>query len=79
MGGGPRVLRNAQMAAPALTRDLPHSATTRARDCDFLPLGERQVPPRRRGERDRRHPATLPKPPDADRGRHAHLRRGVLA
>jgi hypothetical protein len=62
-----------------LARDLPHPGATGAQDRDLLPLGKRQVAPGRRSESDRRHPATLPKPPDANRGRRARLRRRILA
>ena len=44
-----------------------------AQQRDLLPLGERQITPRQRGLSDRRHPATLPKPPDANRRRHPRL------
>src|SRR5438067_6144329 len=62
-----------------LTRDLPHPTATGAQDRNLLPFGERQVAPRQRGEGDRRHPATLPKPPDTNRRRHPCLHRVILA
>jgi hypothetical protein len=61
------------------TRDLPDPGAAGAQKSDLLPLGERQVPPRRRGQHDGRHPTTLPKPPDADRRRHTGLHRSILA
>src|SRR5688572_21914008 len=71
--------RDRRRRTPELARDLPHPTTTRAKKSELLPLGERQVTSRRRGESDRRHPATLPKPPDANRGRNARLDRRLLA
>jgi transposase-like protein len=65
--------------AAELTRDLPDAGAAGAQKSDLLPLGKRQVPPRERAEGDRRHPATLPKPADADRRRHPGLHRSILA
>jgi hypothetical protein len=50
-----------------------------AQDRDLLALSERQVPPRQRGQRDWRHPASLTEPPRPDRLRHASHGRRVLA
>src|SRR5829696_1463303 len=70
-GGGvaAQLARDRRRRAPDLTSDLPHTPTLRAQQRDVLALGKAQVPRRRRVQRDRRHPATLPKPPDADRPR----------
>ena len=62
-----------------LTRDLPHPTTTGEQDRDLLPLGERQIAPRHRREIERRHPATLAEPPDANARQHTRLRRSVDA
>src|SRR4029453_10184222 len=50
--------------------DLAHPAALSVEDRDLLALSERQVAPRQRRPADRWHPATLTKPPDADRRRH---------
>src|SRR5215218_8506725 len=71
--------RDRRRRTPEPPRDLPHAATTRAKKSDLLPLAERQVTPRRRAQGDRWHPATLPKPADANRSRHARLGRRRLA
>jgi hypothetical protein len=60
-----------------LTRDLAHPGTAGQQDRDLLPLGERQITPRRRGEGERRHAATLAKPPDTNAGQHSRLDRSL--
>ncbi len=47
--------------------DLLHPATAGAQQRDLLALRERQVTPRQRCLGDRRHPASLAEPPDANR------------
>jgi hypothetical protein len=59
--------------------DLTHAAPTGLQDRDLLALGERQVAPRQRRPADRRHAATLTKPPDTNRGRHPGDHAGLLA
>ncbi len=59
--------------------DLAHPQLLRAQDRDLLTLSQRQVPPRQRGQHDRRHPASLTEPPRPDRLRHASHDRRVLA
>ena len=61
------------------TRDLSHPRTTREQDRDLLPLGEGQITPRHRRELERRHPATLAKPPDTNARQHTRLDRSLLA
>ncbi len=75
----PQLPGNRRRRTTEPARDFPHPAALGTQQRDLLPLGERQVPPRRRGERQGRHPATLPKPPDTDRGRHVRLQRRRLA
>ena len=78
-GVAPQLPRDRRRRPTQPPRDLAHPAATGTQDRDLLTLSERQVPPRRRGQRDGRHAATLPKPPDANRTRHARLRRSDLA
>ena len=61
------------------TRDRSHPRTTREQDRDLLPLGERQITPRHRRKLERRHPATLAKPPDTNARQHTRLDRSLLA
>jgi len=61
------------------TRDLSHPTTTRKQHRDLLPLGERQITPRHRRKIERRHPATLAKPPDTNARQHTRLDRSLLA
>jgi len=57
-------------------RDLPHAATSRPQNGDLLALGKRQVPDGGQGgPTASRHPSGTT---DANRGRHARLRRRVL-
>ena len=58
---------------PTPASDPAHAHVLGVEDRDLFPLGERQIPPRHRSQRDRRHPATVAKPPDADR--HGYARR----
>jgi hypothetical protein len=60
-------------------RGLPHAAPTGAQQRDLLTLSKRQIPPRQRGLGDRRHPATLTKPTDADRRRYTASDARLLA
>ena len=69
--GVPAQLPRDRRRRPAhLPGDLTHAAAPGLQDRDLLALGERQVASRQRSPADRRHSATLTKPPDADRGRH---------
>jgi len=73
-------VRSRSLSDPTeVARNLAHLTTTGTQDRVSSRARRRQIPPRQRGLEDRRHPATLPKPPDADRARHAGLRGGVLA
>ena len=65
--------------SPNLTSDLAHTRHPARKQRDLLPLSKRQVAPRQRGERDSRHPATVPEPPDTNRLRHARQLRGLHA
>ena len=61
------------------TRDLSHPTTTGEQDRDLLSLGEGQITPGHRRESERRHPATLAKPPDTNARQHTRLDRSLLA
>src|SRR6266571_3628368 len=74
-----QLTRDRRRRTPKPPRDLPHSCAAHAKQRDLLPLAERQVTARRRPQADRRHPATLAEPPDADRRRHARRRGRLLA
>ena len=65
--------------AAELPRDLPDPAPAGAQQSDLLPLGKRQVASRQRRLGDRRHPATLPEPSDANRRRDTGLHASGLA
>ena len=49
------------------------------KDRDLFPLSKREITPRQRGQRDRRHPATVAEPPAANRLRHPRRRGRLLA
>src|SRR5665647_2618124 len=59
--------------------DLPHAVTTGAQHRNLLPLGEGQVPPRRRGQRQRCHPASVTEPSRPDWRRRTDDFSGPLA
>src|ERR1019366_1553701 len=61
------------------TRGLTHATPAGAQQRDLLPLSKRQIASRQRGLLDQRHPATLTKPPDTNRRRHARLHGRILA
>src|SRR5947207_817155 len=53
-----------------LTRDLAHPGATSEQHRDLLTLSERQIAPGHRREGERRHAATLAKPPDTNARQH---------
>src|SRR5699024_6558150 len=57
--------------------DLAHPGTRGPKDRDLLPLFEHQVAARGFIQRDRRHAASMAKPPGAHWNRHADLDRGL--
>src|SRR5262249_6274609 len=71
--------RDRRWRAPHTAGDLAHPLLLRAQNRDLLALSERQVPPRQRGQRDGRHPASLPEPPRANGLRHTRPYCRVLA
>src|SRR5215211_2449591 len=60
-------------------RDRAHPELLSVEDRDLFPLSKREIPPRQRGQRDWRHPATVAKPPAAHRLRHPRRRGRLLA
>lgn len=60
---------------PQCAGDLPHTLAHRPEDRDLLALLEREVPARGLGQRDRRHAASVTKPPRTHRPRHADRQR----
>src|SRR6266540_53575 len=62
-----------------LASDLAYADTLGMKNRDLFPLSKRQIAPRQRGQRDRRHPATVAEPPAANRLRHPRRRGRLLA
>src|ERR1019366_3958863 len=71
--------RDRRRRTTELTRDLTNPRTTRAEDCDLLSLVKGQITPGRRREAERRHAATLAKPPDTNARQPPGLDRSLLA
>jgi len=57
--------------------DLAHALVLGLEQRDLLTLSERQVPARRLGQAQRRHPASVAEPARPDRPRHAHRLRSL--
>src|SRR3954453_18645709 len=64
---------------PEPASDRSHSMTAGEQHRDLFALYKRQIPPGHRREGERRHPATLPKPPDTNRRQAPCLYPSVLA
>src|SRR5512144_2678755 len=62
-----QLARDCRRRPADLTRDLAHALALGTKQRDLLALCKAQITARKRVAQERRHPATLPEPPDASR------------
>src|SRR4051795_6289714 len=74
-----QLARDRRRRAAEITRDRAHTLAFGTQQGDLLTLGKAQVPARLGVAQQRRHPATLTKPPDASRRRHPDRGGRILA
>lgn len=82
-GVAAQLTRDRRRCPGQMAGDRAHALPLGTPERDLLPVGERQIPPRRqrcrRPEVRRCHAACLPKPPCTDRRRHPDVDRRILA